>query len=241
MSHLLAHHHGGGWCKATRKTCLVGSHSRQSRLGQSFTGLGFHVNKTMVLWKVPWIGEDDLKWSTEFLLQFLIAGTFKKMFKVLKQRKHFRSWYIIINKLGTYTEEGDLEKLQQLNTTSQWKFEKRSYQWTLNCNDASCSHYIWGWGLLCRYSIGKPLSICTTLVFSLPYLRWAAGRIHSPWVFGAESRPDRLALSECTTCSHFQRLNLIGLFHHLSRIFFFFFYLTVTQAARLISLDSPPP
>lgn len=46
------------------------------------------------------------------MLQFLIVVTFKKIFTELKKRKHFRSRYIIINKLGTYTEEGDLEKLQ---------------------------------------------------------------------------------------------------------------------------------
>lgn len=51
------------------ETCLVGSHSRQSGLGQAITGLGFHVNKMAVLCKVPPIGEDDLECAIEFLLQ----------------------------------------------------------------------------------------------------------------------------------------------------------------------------
>lgn len=51
-------------------------------------------------------------------------------------------------------------------------------------------------------------------------LEMSSQRIYSSWVSGAESGPDRLALSEYTTCPHFPRLNLIGLVHHLSRTLF---------------------
>ena len=101
MSYPFAHCHGEDGVRPSEEACSVGSQGRVDWV------------EMVAPWEAPRIGENVVECCTVLPLQLLRSVAFKKIFKVFKSKRHFRSRSRYIHKVGRHTEDSHLKKLQQ--------------------------------------------------------------------------------------------------------------------------------